>query len=527
MDRSYFLSDTQPAVAEITTSQFQEEVFLNPKLKPSILRALSDSINQDRNGTRDASNRGTVRDAIQMMHDLVVYTSDFEPTFLSASRLYFSRRADHESTECDLAAYIGLCENFMRDEMERCDFFGLDPSTRRELLAMMEETLIRNKVELLVNTEQLFKILKSHAMGTLQSLYTLLQRTRLEKRLEAPWEAYIKCAGANIIHDEGREGDMVVRLLELKGKMDQIWKIAFRKNEKLGHLLREAFAFFINERRPGSSRNVHNAKPGEMIAKYIDSLLRGGLKAIPSRLISAGFTGAAGGENIEGVGVAVDDEDAELNNQLDHVLELFRFIEGKDVFEAFYKKDLARRLLMARSASADAERTMLAKLNTGMILAKLVWIQTNAPTECGSAFTHNLEQMFKDVDLSKEEMASYKQSCNDRGITPQLDLSVNVLSSAAWPTYPDVTVNVPSEIMNVIEMYDQMYKSKHTGRNLNWKHALAHCVIKAKFRRGDKELVVSAFQAIVILFFNDLDEGVSLGYKEIQTSSGLCKLLVH
>ena len=135
--------------------------------------------------------------------------------------------------------------------------------------------------------------------------------------------------------------------------------------------------------------------------------------------------------------------------------------------------------------------------------------------------------MFKDVDLSKEEMASYKQSCDDRGTTPQIDLSVNVLSSAAWPTYPDVTVNVPSEIMNAIEMYDQIYKSKHTGRNLNWKHALAHCVIKAKFRRGDKELVVSAFQAIVMLLFNGLNGGASLGYKEVQTSSGLCKLLLH
>ena len=371
MDRSYFLSDSQPAVAEMTTSQFQEEVFSNPKLKPSILRALSDSINQDRDGTRETSNRDMLRDAIKMMHDLVVYTSDFEPAFLSASRLYFSRRADYESAECDLAAYIRLCEKFMSDEMERCDFFGLDSSTRRELLAMMEETLIRNKVDLLVNTEQLFKILDSYAVGTLQSLYTLLQRTGLEKRLEATWEAYIKSAGASIIHDEEREGDMVVRLLELKGKMDRIWKIAFRKNEKLGHLLREAFAFFINERRPGSSRNVHNAKPGEMIAKYIDLLLRGGLRAIPSRLLSIGFTGAADGDDDECVGAAVGDEDAELNNQLDHVLELFRFIEGKDVFEAFYKKDLARRLLMARSASADAERTMLAKLNTGMISTKL------------------------------------------------------------------------------------------------------------------------------------------------------------
>ena len=41
---------------------------------------------------------------------------------------------------------------------------------------------------------------------------------------------------------------------------------------------------------------------------------------------------------------------------------LFRFIHGKDVFEAFYKKDLAKRLLVGKSASVDAEKSMLSKL---------------------------------------------------------------------------------------------------------------------------------------------------------------------
>lgn len=38
---------------------------------------------------------------------------------------------------------------------------------------------------------------------------------------------------------------------------------------------------------------------------------------------------------------------------------------GKDVFEAFYKKDLAKRLLVGKSASVDAEKSMLSKLKHG------------------------------------------------------------------------------------------------------------------------------------------------------------------
>lgn len=44
---------------------------------------------------------------------------------------------------------------------------------------------------------------------------------------------------------------------------------------------------------------------------------------------------------------------------------LFSLVVGKDVFEAFYKKDLAKRLLVGKSASVDAEKSMLSKLKHG------------------------------------------------------------------------------------------------------------------------------------------------------------------
>lgn len=72
---------------------------------------------------------------------------------------------------------------------------------------------------------------------------------------------------------------------------------------------------------------------------------------------------------------------------------LFRFIHGKDVFEAFYKKDLAKRLLVGKSASVDAEKSMLSKLKQ----------------ECGGGFTSKLEGMFKDMELSKDINIAFKQ----------------------------------------------------------------------------------------------------------------------
>ena len=47
---------------------------------------------------------------------------------------------------------------------------------------------------------------------------------------------------------------------------------------------------------------------------------------------------------------------------LDKVLGLFRFLEDRDIFERYYKQHLAKRLLMQRSVSDDAERAMISKL---------------------------------------------------------------------------------------------------------------------------------------------------------------------
>ena len=165
---------------------------------------------------------------------------------------------------------------------------------------------------------------------------------------------------------------MVVKLLELKQNLDKVWRVSFRKHPEIGSTLREAFEAFINKSKKTSATwNTDNSKPGEMIAKYVDQLLRAGAKAIPKTLASSAtrpgltkLTNQPEGDNNEKGGIM--DEDSEVNNQLDHVLDLFRFVHGKAVFEAFYKKDLARRLLMGRSASNDAEKSMLARLKNGM-----------------------------------------------------------------------------------------------------------------------------------------------------------------
>jgi hypothetical protein len=194
-------------------------------------------------------------------------------------------------------------------------------------------------------------LLRAGNKNTLQQLYNLLNRQGLGLDLRSAFKNYIVKDGEEIVFSQQNEAEMVGFLLQFKQKVDDIWASAFQSNEELGHSLREAFATFMNTgKKMESTGGTDNPKSGEMIAKYVDRLLKGGYKVPLARKPDE---------------TSLISDDAELDRQLDQVLDLFRFVHGKAVFEAFYKNDLARRLLMKRSASSDAEKSMLARLKNG------------------------------------------------------------------------------------------------------------------------------------------------------------------
>lgn len=132
--------------------------------------------------------------------------------------------------------------------------------------------------------------------------------------------------------------------------------------------------------------------------------------------------------------------------------------------------------------------------------------------------------MFKDMDVARDEMRAYNEDKSIRGCS-SVDLNVSVISASAWPSYPDVQVTIPRVVASAISDFENFYHKKHTGRKLQWKHQLAHCQLRARFPKETvpKDLVVSSFQAIVLLLFNDVAEGESLSYADLQKATGLCR----
>ncbi|XP_029767733.1 cullin-4B [Terrapene carolina triunguis] len=138
--------------------------------------------------------------------------------------------------------------------------------------------------------------------------------------------------------------------------------------------------------------------------------------------------------------------------------------------------------------------------------------------ECGAAFTSKLEGMFKDMELSKDIMIQFKQYMQNQNVPGNIELTVNILTMGYWPTYVPMEVHLPPEMVKLQEIFKTFYLGKHSGRKLQWQSTLGHCVLKAEFKEGKKELQVSLFQTLVLLMFN---EGEEFSLEEIKQATGI------
>ena len=434
------------------------------------------------------------------------------------------------------------------------------PAAATSSAAAAADQLLRNRVGI-----------SGDGLDDLRRLSAAASRVRASDALRAAFKAHVKSRGEGLMMAAAAPasagGDaaaaasaskrLIPDLLLLKSRADAAVRGAFGSREAFAVALKEAFEGFINRQ---------GGRAAELLAKHVDAELRGGASGMKAsdRAAAAAAAAAAASKQPE----QQQPEEADLDQRLDAALALFRFVEGKDVFEAFYKRDLARRLLLgggdpssssstSSSADSDAERAVLAKLKV----------------ECGAGFTSKLEGMFKDVALSKELLSSFRASAEaaaarERGALPaNLDVSVSVLTAGFWPTYggvgvggggggsggggetgggsgggnPSPTVGarasdatatpaggatsssptflLPSPLSGAAAAFADHYLQKHRGRRLTWMHELSTAVLRARFDGSgsgggssaapkpaqSKELIVSLHQASVLLLFNDVE----------------------
>ncbi|KAL3351531.1 hypothetical protein AABB24_019887, partial [Solanum stoloniferum] len=399
------------------------------------------------------------------MGEMEFYENDFEDAMLKDTAAYYSRKASNWIVEDSCPDYMLKAEECLKKEKDRVSHY-LHSSSETKLLEKVQNEL------LVVYTNQLLEkehsgcraLLRDDKVEDLSRMYRLFHR--IPKGLEQVANVFKQAESSS----GSQEQVFVRKVIELLDKYMAYVTDSFANNSLFHKVLKEAFEVFCNNFFAGCSS-------AELLASYCDNILKKG-----------------GSEKLS---------DDAIEETLDKVVKCLAFISDKDLFAAFYRKKLSRRLLFDKSANDDHERLILTKLKQ----------------QYGGQFTSKMEGMVTDLTLAKENQSHFQEYLsNNSAANPGIDLTVRVLTTGFWPSYKSSDLSLPVEMVKCVEVFKEFYQTKTKHRKLTWIYSLDTCNINGKFESKTIELIVGTYQAAALLLFNASDR---LSYSDIKSQLNL------
>jgi len=284
-------------------------------------------------------------------------------------------------------------------------------------------------------------------------------RNILEKHVQTIGSQTVEAAASAALNDPKLYVDS---LLKVYKKYNDLVITAFRNDSGFVASLDKACRRFINDNAVCKAAKSASKSP-ELLARYTDLLLKKSAK---------------------------NPEEQEMEQLLSDVMVVFKYIEDKDVFQTFYSKMLAKRLIHQTSASEDLEGVMIGKLKS----------------TCGYEYTSKLQRMFTDMSLSRDLLDRFKTHADETQASLGVDFSILVLATGSWPLQPPSTnFTIPKELQTCEQLFQKFYQAQYSGRKLNWLHQLSKGEMKTNYISNAKTqytLQASTYQMGVLLQFN-------------------------
>ncbi|KAK8693848.1 hypothetical protein V6N13_071415 [Hibiscus sabdariffa] len=482
LDRYFIARRSLPALNEVGLTRFRDLVYqeVHAKVKDAVIAL----IDKEREG--DQIDRALLKNVLDIFVEIGMgqmdrYEDDFEEAMLQDTGAYYSRKASTWIEEDSCPEYMLKSEECLKKERERVSNY-LHSSSEVKLLEKVQNELLVTYASRLLEKEHsgcraLLRDDKVEDLSRMYRLYCKIPRgldpvaNIFKQHVTAEGAALVQQAEDAASNAPGVQEQVLIRkIIKLHDKYMAYVADCFQNHTLFHKALKEAFEVFCNKTVTGSSS-------AELLATFCDNILKKG-----------------GSEKLS---------DEAIEETLEKVVKLLAYISDKDLFAEFYRKKLARRLLFDRSANDDHERSILTKLKQ----------------QCGGQFTSKMEGMVTDLTLARENQASFEDYLrNNSAAHPGIDLTVTVLTTGFWPSYKSFDLNLPAEMVKCVEVFKGFYETKTKHRKLTWIYSLGTCHLSGKFDQKTIELVVSTYQAAVLLLFNTSDQ---LGYSEIMAQLNL------
>eukprot|EP01147_Barroeca_monosierra_P005538 gene5538-8920_t len=513
LDKNYCQKKNLPTVFSIAMSVFESEVIMAANLNRNLQSSLLSLLMADRNGM--SIDRSPVKACTSMLVQLggqtsetilSVYDMNIGRPYLDAVDLYYATESRRLLNNATCSEYVKYTIKHLNEEEERCDRC-LHETTKDRSLQLVRQRLLEDHVDSilslpnginnLIDDDRFFDL---YFNGKLEM--QLLLKTVCSVPSGLPC---IKNAINNHILNTGRtllashkdrprsHVSLIQGIMDMRKRYNCIISLDGIEPEIVSAIresMLQGFETFINEL----------PEAPEYLSLYMDEHFKRGVKSMG---------------------------DEEGSNVFKVAIEVFRSLQDKDVFERFYKQHFARRLLLQKSASDDAERTFLELLKA----------------ECGSNYTKKLEAMYRDWQTREVLQDRFRDATKLSKSKPQFDFRVSVLTCGSWPfTQQEAVCRLPKHLMQACKIFEKCYCSWHSGRKLMWDYTLGNAEVTGKFGQSSKKryvFQVTTLQMVVLLQFStnssnslqELHEATQIGYLQLNRTlqcltSGKVKLLL-
>uniref|UniRef100_A0A3B3SH55 Cullin-2 n=1 Tax=Paramormyrops kingsleyae TaxID=1676925 RepID=A0A3B3SH55_9TELE len=378
---------------------------------------------------------------------LKFYQEIFEGPFLTKTGEYYKQEASNLLQESTCSQYMEKVLGRLKDEEVRCRKY-LHPSSYAKVIHECQQRMVADHLQFLHGECQ--GIVRQEKRDDMANMYTLLRAVSNGlPHMIHELQIHIHDEGLRATSNLSQENmptQFVESVLEVHSKFVQLINTVLNGDQHFMSALDKALTSVVNYREPKSI-----CKAPELLAKYCDSLLKKSAK---------GMT-----EN-------------EVEDKLSSFITVFKYIDDKDVFQKFYARMLAKRLIHGLSLSMDSEEAMINKLKQA----------------CGYEFTSKLHRMYTDMSVSADLNNKFNNFIKTQETAVDLGISFQIY----------------------VLQFELFYSQHFSGRKLTWLHYLCTGEVKMNYLSKPYVAMVTTYQMAILLAFNN---GETVGYRELQDST--------
>lgn len=438
-------------------------------LKETLLKLVLNEVSRDRMGelVNQTVVHGVINSFVNVQeykrkHPLLLYEELLENPYKLETGAHYRQEAAKLKDEHTCSEYMEKVIMRLDNEDFRSRKF-LHPSSYNKITHECQQRMVADHLQFLHG--ECKDMVKQERRRDLSNMYKLLKPIHggLGVLIQEV-EGHIKQTGMEAVKSlkgDNVPGQFVESMLEVHQKYTEMIQGVFHSDQQFVGALDKACAAAINFKQSAK----HMCKSPEMLSKYCDNLLKKSSKGV---------------------------SESEMDDKLTNCITVFKYLDDKDVFQRFYSRMLAKRLIYGQSASMDAEEAMINKLKQA----------------CGYEFTNKLHRMFTDVSISttlNKEFSDFIQS--KENVELGVNFSIMVLQAGAWPIGQSnlPSFSIPQELEKSVQMFEAFYNVKYSGRKLTWLHNFCSAELKFNHLKRPYFVTMGSFQMAILLLFNNSD----------------------